>query len=135
MAAQRLLTASEIAGFMVRHPIESVRITETHQAILAGVYDWLEELPGMIPPWGTQIDDSSFGAVTVYFGTDGTPYFNAFTGPNADINKPAYVPPPFKCKNGSDPVFGVCAEDFNFLYVIGAGLLAFVGYQMFFAKK
>jgi hypothetical protein len=91
----------------------------------------------MIPPWGTQVADSTYGNVTIYFGADGTLYVSGFTDTIGDINKPAYVAPPFKCKDGSDPapIIGTCPEDFNVLYLAAAAAAVFVGYQVFFAKK
>jgi len=140
---QRLLTNLETAGFLLRHPLEADYIAKTKIAIATGVYDWSQVLPswflGLIPPWGTQVDDSSYGTVTIFFGTDGTLYLSGFTAPLADINKPAYVPPPVKCSDGSDPVLGVCLSDLNkgldVVTWFGLGLVVFVGYQMFFAKN
>ena len=129
MAVQRLLTTSESAGFFLRHPIVAEQIAKTRLALAAGVYDWTQALPQwffeMIPPWGTQVDDSTYGNVTVYFGTDGTLYLSGWTPDNADINKPAYIPPPVKCKDGTDPIFGICRSDFDITPIlIGLGLLA-----------
>ena len=139
MPTQRLLTTSEMAGFFIRHPLEAEYVAKTRLALAAGVYDWTQSVPswyfGMIPPWGTQVDDSTYGNVTIYFGADGTLYVSGWTAENADINKPAYTSPPVKCQNGSDPIFGICAEDFNFVYWILGGAAVYIGYQMFFAKK
>jgi hypothetical protein len=139
MATQRLLTASEMAGFFLRHPLEADYVAKTKLALVAGVYDWSQTLPswflGLIPPWGTQVQDDTYGNVTIFFGADGTLYVSGFSQDIADINKPAYVAPPVKCKDGSDPVLGMCAEDFSIFYLTGAAVLVYVGYQMFFAKK
>jgi hypothetical protein len=136
---QRLLTAWEMTSFLARHPIEAAEIAETKTAILTGLYDWTQGLPGMIPPWGQQVTDSYYDLVTVYFGTDGTLYLSGWSEPIGDVNKPAYVPPVVKCKNGQDPILGVCPEDLTAplgtLALFGVGLAVFVGYQMFFAKK
>lgn len=141
MPTQRLLTTMETAGFLVRHPLEAEYIGKTKLAIAAGAYDWAQTLPswffGLIPPWGTQVEDSTFGTVTVYFGTDGTLYLSGFSPDLADINKPAYVPPVVKCNDGTDPVLGICLDDLNFgmnlVYLAGAALAVYVGYQVFFA--
>jgi hypothetical protein len=129
MAIQRLLTATESASFYLRHPIIAEQIAKTKLAIETGVYDWTQTLPQwffeMIPPWGTQVADSSYGNVTVYFGTDGTLYLSGWTAENADINKPAYTPPPVKCKDGSDPILGICPSDFSLTPIlIALGLVA-----------
>lgn len=138
MPDPRQLTTFETADFLSRHPEEAYQIGKTKLAIEAGVYDWTQKAPdwffAMVPPWGMQVIDVLYGVVTVFFGTDGTLYLTAYTQPLADISKPAYVPPPATCKDGSDAVFGVCPEDFNFMYLVGAGVLVYVGYQMFFAK-
>jgi hypothetical protein len=139
MSEPRQLTALETTYFLLSHPLIAEQITKTKVAIETGVYDWTQTLPSwffaMIPPWGTQVQDSDYGTVTVYFGTDGTLYLTANSPVLADINKPAYVPPPVKCKDGSDSILGVCPEDFSFAYVIGFGLLAYVGYQILSKKK
>lgn len=140
---QRLLTNSETAGFLVRHPLEAEYIAKTKIAIETGVYPWTQKLPdwffGLIPPWGQQVQDSVYGLVTIFFGTDGTLYLSGFTAPLSDINKPAYVPPPVLCSDGSAPVLGVCLSDLNkgldVVTWFGLGLVVFVGYQMFFARK
>jgi hypothetical protein len=129
MSTQRLLTATESAGFMLRHPITAEQIAKTKLAIETGVYDWTQTLPSwffaMIPPWGMQVADSTYGNVTVYFGTDGTLYLSGWTADNADINKPAYIPPPVKCKDGTDPIFGICPSDFSLTPIlIALGLVA-----------
>jgi hypothetical protein len=141
--AQRLLTTGEMAGFLVRHPLVAEYIAKTKLAIETGVYDWTQKLPdwffGMIPPWGMQVQDTSYGLVTVFFGTDGTLYLSGFTAPIGDINKPRYEPPPVLCSDGSEPVLGVCLSDLSkgldVVTWFGIGLAVFVGYQMFFAKK
>lgn len=139
MSTQRLLTTGEMAGFFIRHPLEAEYVAKTRLALAAGLYDWTQTFPdwffGMIPPWGTQVADSTYGNVLIYFGADGTLYVSGWTDPLTDINKPAYVPPPVKCKDGSDPIFGVCKEDFNVLYWIAGGVAVYIGYQMFFANK
>jgi len=139
MSTQRLLTNTEMAGFFLRHPLEAEYVAKTRLALAAGLYEWTQTYPdwffGMIPPWGTQVADSTYGNVTIFFGADGTLYVSGFTPDNADINKPAYVPPPFTCKNGSDAILGVCPEDFNFIYWIGGAVAVYIGYQLFFAKK
>lgn len=139
MSNPRQLTALETSYFLLSHPLVAEQIAKTKIAIETGVYDWTQTLPSwffaMIPPWGTQVQDGDYGLVTVYFGTDGTLYLTADSPVLADINKPAYVPPPFKCKNGSDSILGVCPEDFDFSGVIIFGVLAFVGYQMLTKKS
>lgn len=139
MATQRLLTGTEQASFFARHPLVFEYVAKTKIAIAAGLYDWTQTFPdwffGMIPPWGMQVPDSYYGNVVVFFGSDGELYVSGFTDTIGDINKPAYVPPPVKCKDGSDPVLGICGEDFNFLYWIAGAAVVFVGYQAFFANK
>lgn len=143
MPTQRLLTATEQAGFFARHPLEFEYVAKTKIALAAGVYDWTQTLPdwffGMIPPWGTQVADSTYGNVTIFFGADGTLYVSGFTDTIGDINKPAYTPPPVLCKDGSSPVLGVCPEDLDFtknlVYLAGAGIAVFIGYQAFFANR
>ena len=141
--AQRLLTTSEMAGFFARHPLDAEYVAKTKLAIAAGAYDWLETLPswfaGLIPPWGMQETDSTYGTVTIYFGTDGTLYMSGWSQPAGDINKAPYVPPPFICKNGQPAVLGICAEDLvkplDAVTWIGIGVAAYFGYQMFFASR
>jgi len=141
--AQRLLTTSEMAGFFLRHPLVAEYVAKTKLAIASGAYDWLETLPswfaGLIPPWGMQQDDSTYGTVTIYFGTDGTLYMSGWSQPAGDINKPAYEPPPFICKNGQPAILGLCAEDLakplDAVTWIGIAVAAYFGYQMFFAKS
>ena len=97
--APRAMTNSEIAGFMLRHPIEADYIAATKIAISTGVYNWVDSWPGVIPPWGTQVNDSTYGVVTIFFGQgDGVLHMTADSPVLADINKPAYVPPPQICK-------------------------------------
>jgi hypothetical protein len=141
MPTQRLLTATEQAGFFARHPLEFEYVAKTKIALAAGVYDWTQTLPdwffGMIPPWGTQVADSTYGNVTIFFGADGTLYVSGFTDTLGDINKPAYVPPIVKCSDGSDPVFGICMPDLKFgenlVFLAGAAAAVYIGYQVLFA--
>lgn len=144
--AQRLLTNSEVGGLLLRHPILAENVLQTKAAIATGVYDfdynpateW--RIPGIIPPWGTTVEDSQFGHVVVFIGRDGTFYYNANVSGQvaAAVDNPDYTSP-------FGPVFGpggilpnpedILADTKNILYLVGFGLLAFVGYQTFFAKK
>lgn len=126
------LTDWDIAALLTRHPLEADYIAKTKLAIASGTYDWAQTLPdwffGLIPPWGTQFEDSTWGTVTVFFDTKGVLRVTGYSPVAGDINKPGYVPPPHKCKDGSDPsIVGTCPEDFNILYwVLGLGLVAVV---------
>jgi hypothetical protein len=141
MPAQRFLTTLETTDFLLRHPLEADYIAKTKIAIATGVYDWSQTLPdwflGLIPPWGTQVDDSSYGTVTIFFDVNGTLLLSGWTTPLADINKPRYVAQPFKCKDGSDPsVIGTCPEDFNILYwIFGVGVLLLIGFAVVEYRK
>jgi hypothetical protein len=141
MPMQRLLTSWEIAEFFLRHPLIADYVAKTKLFIASGTYQWSQTLPdwflGLIPPWGTQVADSTFGNVTIYFGTDGTLYVSGFTAANTDINKPLPATVPFTCKDGSAPlpVLGTCPEDFNILYwIAGAGVLAFIVFLVYEAR-
>lgn len=139
-ANQRLLTNSEMADFMLRHPLEAENILQTKALIATGAYDWSQWIPGTIPPWGAQIQDDKYGLVTVFLSqVDSEVYLSGNSMPAGDINKPAYVPPPVLCNDGSSPVLGICAGDvkhaLDSAVLIAVGLGVFVGYQMLFAKK
>lgn len=99
MEVPRTMTAAEITGFLVRHPIVATWIGETQTLINLGLYnfdynpatDYLP--PGVIRPWGIQVlGDSSFGNVVV-FPNRTTRKFNysAFTPVLGDINDPDFV--------------------------------------------
>jgi hypothetical protein len=145
MSTQRELTNWEIAGFLLRHPLEADYIAKTKLAIASGVYDWTRQTPdwffGLIPPWGTTVEDSTYGHTVIFFDTDGTLHVSGYVDASLDtteaMSKGDYVPPPFKCKNGSDPlpIVGTCPEDFNILYwILGAGVLALVVFVIYEAR-
>ncbi len=111
---QRLMTFSEQAGFLARHPIVATEVTETKAAILAGLYDWNYydhvyqpgtwefKFPGIIEPIGMQVEDSVYGLVTIEPARNGEIYFSAYTGVdlNTDIEttgEGSYQPPPPAC--------------------------------------
>jgi len=144
---QRLLTDSEIAGFLLRHPIVAENVFQTKAAIAAGLYDWnynpAEQwrIPGTIPPWGMQQDDSTYGMVTIFPARDGRILYSGFTQELPAVNLPDYESP-------TGPIFGPGGilpypEDIlagaqkavSIAWLVGAGLAVYFGYQMFFAKK
>jgi len=144
---QRLLTDSEISSFLRRHPIVAENVISTKAAIAIGLYDWdynpAEQwrIPGIIPPWGMQQDDSSFGMVTIFPARDGRILYSAFTQELAPIDQPAYESPtgPIFGEGGIFPsyedILGGAQTAVNVAWLVGFGLAAYVGYQMFFAKK
>jgi hypothetical protein len=138
---QRLLTGTEITGFLFRHPIVAENVAQTKVLIASGLYDfdynpnteW--RIPGTIPPWGMQVADSTYGTVTIFPRPD-TFYYSGFTANLPAINKPDYQAPLGPCPDGSIDIAGVCVPKPPSLLTLGViGLAAFVGYQTFFAKK
>lgn len=131
---QRFLTTSEIAGFLFRHPLVAENVAQTKTAIIAGLYDWnynpaLEwRVPGTIAPWGMQVDDDTYGAVTIFPARNGEILFSGYTHSLPVINNPDYVSPPVPCKNGMTPVLGICPEDFQIPWtlIIGGILFYFI---------
>lgn len=130
MSDARQLTNWEIAGLFTRHPLQADYVAKTKLALASGTYDWAQTLPswffGLIPPWGEQFEDSTYGTVTIFFGADGTLYVTAYSPTLTDVNKPAYTPPPHTCKDGKPlSILGTCPEDFNIIYWwIGGAVLA-----------
>lgn len=107
------LTTSQIASFLARHPIISSQVAETEAVMKFGLYDYdynpaLQwKLPGVIPPWGTQVQDSVFGLVTVFPARDGTWYYTG-NSPELNTDKPPYVSPKGPCPDGYVDVAGLC---------------------------
>jgi hypothetical protein len=135
MPAQRELTDWEIAGLLLRHPLEADYVAKTKLALASGTYDWARTLPqsfiGLIPPWGETLEDSTYGHTVIFFDANGVLHVSGYVDANLDttaaMSTTDYVPPPFKCKNGGDPlpILGTCPEDFNILFwILGAGVLA-----------
>lgn len=146
MSQQRELTNWEIAEFLTRHPLEADYVAKTKIALVSGTYEWARTLPqwffGLIPPWGATVEDSTYGHTIIFFGSNGVLHVSGFVPDQINtveaMSKPDYVPPPFKCKNGSDPlpVLGTCPEDFNILFwIAGAGVVAFVVFLIVEARK
>ena len=145
MPAQRDLTNWEIAGLLTRHPLEADYIAKTKLALASGTYDWARTLPqsffGLIPPWGATLEDSTYGHTVIFFDAEGVLHVSGYVPDQYDttaaMEKPDYVPPPFKCKNGGDPLplLGTCPEDFNILFwLLVAGVLALVGFLIYEAR-
>lgn len=96
----RSLTDSEINSFLLRHPIVAAEIAETKSVQAAGLYDydynpaeeWL--IPGVIPPWGLQVDDDQFSTVTIFPARDGTWHYSGYSPEIASIDQPGYESPP-----------------------------------------
>lgn len=143
---QRELTNWEIAEFLTRHPLEADYIAKTKLALISGTYDWGRTLPqwflGLIPPWGATVEDSTYGHTVIFFGADTTLHVSGYVPDNLDttaaMSAPDYVPPPFKCKNGSAPlpVLGTCPEDFNILYwILGIAAVVFIGVLIYTRSK
>ena len=114
----RPLTTIETASFLLRHPFVSARIAETEAFMKIGQYDWGWEwwpkvvVPGVIPPWGLQVQDSEFNLVTV-FPTKATGWrYTGFSPVLGDINKPPYESQP---------------EPFSFVPLAGLGVIAALG--------
>lgn len=108
---QRLLTRSEQTGFLARHPAVAARVAITKTAMLGGAYDvnyydyaylpWYVtfKFPGIIEPIGIQVDDASYGLVTIQPAPDGEIYFSGWTDHDLHTEIPtegtgAYQPPP-----------------------------------------
>lgn len=144
MAIQRELTNWEIAEFLTRHPLEADYIAKTKLALASGTYDWARSLPqwffGLIPPWGTTVEDTTYGHTVIFFGSDSTLHVSGFVPDTFDteeaMSKPDYVPPAHTCKDGSPTsIIGTCPEDFNILYwIAGAGVLALVAFIVYEAR-
>lgn len=85
---QRLLTTTEIAGFLARHPWIALQVTETNLAVSTLGFDqiytppaWYEidvRIPGLIQPNGICVQDSTYGNVLIAPSANGTLYYNAF---------------------------------------------------------
>lgn len=94
------LTNAEANRFLYRHPATAAEIAETEAFMFAGLYDYdynpMTEwkFPGVIPPWGMQVDDAEFLTVTIFPARDGTWRYSGFTPELGDINDPPYEPPP-----------------------------------------
>lgn len=88
------LSNAQVASFLLRHPVTAFEIGETQAAIDSGVYDWdyvgLWRFPGLIPPYGVQVDDSQYGMVTVQIGTDGQAHYAA-NSYDLGTDKPDYI--------------------------------------------
>jgi hypothetical protein len=86
--AQRLLTTTEIADFLARHPLIALQVAETKAAVAALGFDqiysppsWYEidvRIPGLILPNGICVVDSAYGNVVIAPNATGTLYYNAF---------------------------------------------------------
>jgi len=109
---QRLLSYSEIAGLLARHPIVAARVAETKATMLAGLYDfnyydlgpwvWRLKFPGIIEPIGMEVEDSTYGRVLIQPAPDGEIYFSGWIGVDLGTDTPtegegAYVPPEPPC--------------------------------------
>lgn len=94
------LSYFQVGAFLARHPAVGAQVAETKTAILAGLYDWgynpatQWRIPGVIPPWGLQVEDSEFGRVTVFPAKDGTIYYTAGSS-ELYTDKPDYQSPTY----------------------------------------
>jgi hypothetical protein len=127
MSQQRLLTYVERADFLVRHPMVATQVSETKSAIVIGIYDWdynpaeQWKIPGIIAPWGMQVDDSVYGIVTIFPARNGEIYFSGFSEYLPAINNPEYVSPPAACRDGRASILGICPEDFQIPWMLIIG--------------
>jgi hypothetical protein len=90
---QRLLTTTEIADFLARHPLIALQVAATNAAVATLGYDqiytppaWYEidvRIPGLIQPNGICIPDSTYGNVLIAPSANGTLYYNAFVDSGA----------------------------------------------------
>lgn len=102
MTMQRLLTRTEQASFMARHPVVATMVAETKTAIVLGQYDWNYydnynwelKFPGIIEPIGIQVQDNSYGLVTIQPARDGEIYFSGWSDHDLGTGKGHYESPP-----------------------------------------
>lgn len=127
--ASRPMTSGEIANFLFRHPVVAARIAETEAIMNVGRYDWDYNpatgwpFPGLIPPWGLQVDDSSYGLVTVFPARDGSWRYTAFSAVDLGADKPGYISPKGPCPAGTAEIAGLCVPSAPSFGSIGAFLL------------
>lgn len=100
----RLMSAGEIAGFLARNPSIGARVAVTEAALASGLYDFniydsmwelgtiVVRFPGVIEPRGIQIQDSSYGLVTIQPSPAGL-FFSAYSPALGDAGKPNYNSP------------------------------------------
>lgn len=99
---QRLLTRTEQASFLAWHPVVAAMVAETKTAIILGQYDWNYydnynwelRFPGIIEPIGMQVQDGSYGLVTIQPARNGEIYFSGWSDHDLGTNKPYYESPP-----------------------------------------
>jgi hypothetical protein len=99
----RLLTNTEISGFLFRHPVIASRVAVTRGAIALGAYDvnvydriaagqLILSFPGLIFPNGLQVSDSEYALVTIQ-PTNEAIWFSGWSPVNGDAEKEEYVSP------------------------------------------
>ena len=93
----RQLSSAEIAGFLFRHPVVAAQIAETEAFMKSGFYDYdynpatQWRFPGVIPPWGMQVEDSYYGLVTIFPARDGTWRYAGYSAVDLGTDKPDYT--------------------------------------------
>jgi hypothetical protein len=130
------LTTTQVAQFLARHPIIATQVAETEAVMKFGLYDYdynpaLQwKLPGVIPPWGTQVQDSVFGIVTVFPARSGDWYYTG-SSPELHTDNPPYVSPKGPCPDGYVDVAGLCIPKPPSLNSIAMyALVGFVAYAV-----
>lgn len=95
------LTTTQIASFLARHPVVATEIAETESVMHFGLYDYdynpatQWKLPGVIPPWGEQVQDSQFGLVTIFPARSGEWIYTGGSKVDLGTDKPGYVSPTY----------------------------------------
>lgn len=132
MALGRPLTASETALFLSKHPVTAARVAETKVAMLSGFYDfdYYDHInttllfPGVIEPRGLQIEDGTYGLVTIQPAPGGI-FFTGWSEVMGDAEKENHV---------SIPAEGNIAEDIKHGLLV-AGLVVGVGFALASKRK
>jgi hypothetical protein len=127
----RTLTDDEVNQFFWRHPIVATQVAETKSMQAAGLYDydynpaaeWL--FPGVIPPWGLQVQDDQFQTVTVFPARDGTWRYSGYTPDIA--NQPPYESP--APEGGLTQDIGNFLESSKALLMIGLAVVVFNSFR------
>lgn len=102
---QRYLTRTEQAGFLARHPVVAAQVATTKAFMVAGAYDinyydlvgpfvWRIKFPGVIEPIGMQVQDQTYGLVTIQPAADMEIYFSGWTDTDLGTDLPYYNSPP-----------------------------------------
>jgi hypothetical protein len=116
----RELTPLEQSTFLARHPLVATWVSETQVLLTTGTYDWftVNYPPGVIPSWGMQVDDSTFGKVTIFPAADGRIRFSGWQTITGDINNPPPIPEPFE-GGVLDDLAATLGNSVNVILVLG----------------